>query len=37
MKLDYTPHNMSNVEVTILTKLFEMFEEEGGVGAEDGR
>lgn len=29
MKLDYTPHNMSDIEVKIVTKLFEMFEEEG--------
>jgi hypothetical protein len=27
MKLDYTPHNMADVEVKIVTKLFEMFEE----------
>jgi len=31
MKLDYTPHNMSDIEVKIVTKLFEMFEEEGWV------
>ena len=29
MKLDYTPHNMADVEVKIVTKLFEMLEEEG--------
>lgn len=29
MKLEYTPHNMSDIEVKIVTKLFEMFEEEG--------
>ena len=31
MKLDYTPHNMADVEVKVVTKLFEMFEEEGWV------
>ena len=31
MKLDYTPHNMSDIEVKVVTKLFEMFEEEGWV------
>ena len=31
MKLDYTPHNMRDIEVKIVTKLFEMFEEEGWV------
>ena len=31
MKIDYTPHNMSDIEVKIVTKLFEMFEEEGWV------
>ena len=38
MKLDYTPHNMSDIEVKIVTKLFEMFEEEGWVPkmADDG-
>ena len=29
MKLDYTPHNMSDLEVKVVTKLFEMLEEEG--------
>ena len=29
MKLEYTPHNMADVEVKIVTKLFEMLEEEG--------
>ena len=29
MKLDYTPHNMTDTEVKIVTKLFEMFEGEG--------
>lgn len=29
MKLDYTPHNMSDIEVKIGTKLLEMLEEEG--------
>lgn len=29
MKPDYTPHNMSDIEVKIVTKLFEMLEEEG--------
>ena len=29
MKLDYTPHNMSNVEVKVVTILFEMLEGEG--------
>ena len=29
MKLEYTPHNMSDIEVKIVTKLFEMFKEEG--------
>ena len=28
MKLNYTPHNMSDIEVKIVTKLFEMLEEE---------
>lgn len=27
MKLEYTPHNMSDIEVKIVTKLFEMLEE----------
>lgn len=31
MKLEYTPHNMADVEVKIVTKLFEMLEEEGWV------
>ena len=31
MKLDYTPHNMRDIEVKIVTKLFEMFEEAGWV------
>lgn len=31
MKLDYTPHNMRDIEVKIVTKLFEMLEEEGWV------
>ena len=31
MKLEYTPHNMSDIEVKIVTKLFEMLEEEGWV------
>ena len=31
MKLDYMPHNMSDIEVKIVTKLFEMFEEGGWV------
>ena len=31
MKLEYTPHNMDDVEVKIVTKLFEMLEEEGWV------
>ena len=31
MRLDYMPHNMSDLEVKIVTKLFEMFEEEGWV------
>ena len=31
MKLEYTPHNMDDVEVRIVTKLFEMLEEEGWV------
>lgn len=31
MKLDYTPHNMSDLEVKIVTKLFEMLEGEGWV------
>ena len=31
MKLDYTPHDMADVEVKIVTKLFEMLEEEGWV------
>lgn len=31
MKLDYTPHNMSDTEVKIVTKLFEMLEEVGWV------
>ena len=30
MKLDYTPLNMSDIEVRVVTKLFEMLEE-GGV------
>ena len=29
MKLDYTPHNMTDIEVKVVTKLFEMLEEEG--------
>ena len=29
MKLEYTPHYMADVEVKIVTKLFEMLEEEG--------
>ena len=29
MKLDYTPHNMTGLEVKVVTKLFEMLEEEG--------
>lgn len=29
MKLEYTPYNMSDIEVKIVTKLFEMLEEEG--------
>lgn len=29
MKLDYTPHNMSDLEVKVVTKLFEMLEGEG--------
>ena len=29
MKLDYTPHNMADVEVKVVTKLFEMLEGEG--------
>ena len=29
MKLDYTPHNMAEIEVRIVTKLFEMLEEGG--------
>ncbi len=31
MKLEYTPHNMSDLEVKVVTKLFEMLEEEGWV------
>ena len=31
MKLDYTPHNMSDLEVKVVTKLFEMLDEEGWV------
>ena len=31
MKIDYTSHNMSDIEVKVVTKLFEMFEEEGWV------
>ena len=29
MKINYTPHNMSDIEVKIVTRLFEMLEEEG--------
>jgi len=29
MKPDYMPHNMSDIEVKIVTKLFEMLEDEG--------
>lgn len=29
MRLDYTPHNMSDIEVKVVTKLFEMLEEAG--------
>lgn len=29
MKLDYTPHNMRDIGVKIVTKLFEMLEGEG--------
>ena len=29
MNLEYTPHNMADVEVKIVTKLFEMLEDEG--------
>ena len=29
MKLEYTPHNMSDIEVKIVTKLFEMLEGAG--------
>lgn len=38
MKLEYTPHNMSDIEVKVVTKLFEMLEEEGWgpVSVEDG-
>ena len=31
MKIDYTSHNMSDIEVKVVTKLFEMFEEAGWV------
>lgn len=31
MKLDYTPHNMTDIEVKVVTKLFEMLEREGWV------
>ena len=34
MKLEYTPHNMDDVEVKIVTKLFEMLEEEGCVAVQ---
>lgn len=38
MKLEYTPHNMADVEVKIVTKLFEMLEGEGWevTSVEDG-
>ena len=31
MKLDYTLHNMSDIEARVVTKLFEMLEEAGWV------